>query len=159
MGRLGLSLALALLLAASMGLKLALGTPTSFAAQDPGSDDILAMLARNRFEATLPPPGSDPQWITGTRAGCRLSIANVSPQGWHRAAVEWKAEGARVLYSSGAALHHRQPILEPLLRHYLRRGERYLGMAAPALRVRAIILSGDCPTDLIPPADLAALSD
>ncbi|MGP2493445.1 hypothetical protein ACTDI4_17675 [Mesorhizobium sp. PUT5] len=158
MTRLGLSLALALLLLASMGLKLLLGTPTNFAGQDPSDDDILAMLSRNRFEVSLPTPNTDPQWITGTRAGCRVLIASVSPQGWHRAAVERRAAGAQLFYSSGAALHRSQPILGPLLTHYLRRAERYAGIAAPAVRVRAVILSGDCPADVIAPADLAALS-
>jgi hypothetical protein len=46
-----------------------------------------------------------------------------------------------------------------LLRHYLRRAERYMGIPAEALKVRAVISSKDCPKDFIAPADLAALSD
>ncbi|WP_315924425.1 hypothetical protein [Mesorhizobium sp. SP-1A] len=159
MSRAGLSLALALLLVLSMGVKLRLGAPSNFSEQYPGSDDIIEMLSKNGFEVSRPAPNSDPYWITGKRAACLLQIANVSPQGWHRAAVEWKAAGASVLYSSGKALYPAQPILMPLLRHYLRRAERYMGIRAPALRVRAIISTGTCPADLIAAADLAALSD
>jgi hypothetical protein len=159
MPRLSLSLAFALLLAVSLGLKAQLGSATSFTAQYPDSADIETLLAKHEFTVTLPDPNTDPQWVTGDRGTCRLQIANVSPQGWHRAAVEWKAGDNPILYAAGVALHDRQPIVKPLVRHYLRRFERYAGIDAPPLKVRAIIRSGDCPDSLIEPAELAALSD
>ena len=148
-----------MLLAVSLGVKLSLGTPANFSRQYPGIDDIVAMLANNDFKVSIASGTVDPQWVSGKRESCLLRIANVSPQGWHRAAVEWTAAGLPVVYSAGAALHQSQPILVPLLRHYLRRAERYMGIPAEALKVRAIIMSGDCPANLISRADLAALSD
>ncbi len=159
MPRLPLSLAFAALLAVSLGLKVQLGSASSFQEQYPDGSDIEALLASHAFEVTPPEPQTDPQWYTARRGGCTLLVANVSPQGWHRAAVEWKAAGAPVVYAAGAALHERQPIAGPLARHYLRRMERYAGIDAPPLRVRAIIRSGNCPDRLIAPAELAALSD
>jgi hypothetical protein len=150
---------LALLLITSLGVKLVIDAPTKFSQQYPDSDDIVGMLVKNGFKVSLPTPDSDPYWILGKRDGCRLQIANVSPQGWHRAAVEWKAAGAPVLYAAGDALHVGQPILVPLLRHYLRRMERYVGIPAPGLRVRAVIMTGKCPEELVPKAELAALSN
>jgi hypothetical protein len=150
---------LALLLVASLGMKLHIGAPTKFSQQFPDNDDIIGMLEKNRFKVSLSAPDRDPYWISGTRAGCRLQIASVSPQGWHRAAVDWKAAGAPVLYAAGNALHASQPILRPLLRHYWRRMKRYIGIPATALRIRAVIMAGNCPEDLVPKADLAALSN
>jgi hypothetical protein len=154
-----LSLAFALLLAVSLGLKVELGAASGIGQQYPDSADIGAMLEKHAFAVQPPRPDTDPQWVTGTRDGCTLQIANVSPQGWHRAAVEWKAAGKPILYAAGAELHDRQPIAGPLVRHYLRRLERYAGLEAPPLKVRAIIRSGDCPDSLIAPSELAALSD
>ncbi|KQZ87079.1 hypothetical protein ASD64_06415 [Mesorhizobium sp. Root157] len=159
MPRLSLSLAFALLLAVSLGLKVQLGSATSFGAQYPDGEDIEALMAKHAFVVTPPEPDTDPQWFTGVQGGCVIKIANVSPQGWHRAAVEWKAGDDPILYAAGAALHDRQPIAGPLLRYYLRRFERYAGIDAPPLKVRAIIRSGECPDSLIAPAELAALSD
>jgi hypothetical protein len=159
MPRLSLSLAFALLLAVSLGLKVQLGSATSFTAQYPDSADIEALLSKHEFAVTLPAADTDPQWVTGESGNCRLQIANVSPQGWHRSAVAWKAAGDHVLYAAGAALHEEQPIVRPLLRFYLRRFERYAGMEPPPLKVRAIIRSRDCPDSLISPAELAALSN
>ena len=159
MPRLSLSLAFAVLLAVSLGLKVQLGSATSFAAQYPDSDDIAALMANHAFAVTPPEPDTDPQWFTGVRDGCVVQIGNVSPQGWHRAAVEWKAGNNPVVYSAGSTLHDQQPIAGPLMRYYLRRFERYAGINSPPLKVRAIIRSGDCPDSFIAPSELAGLSD
>lgn len=159
MPRLSLSLAFALLLAVSLGLKVQLGSATSFTAQYPEGEDIAALMAKHAFAVTPPEPDTDPQWFTGKRDDCVMQIANVSPQGWHRAAVEWKAGDSPILYSASTSLHDQQPIAGPLMRHYLRRFERYAGIDSPPLKVRAIIRSGDCPDSFIPAAELAALSD
>lgn len=159
MPRLSLSLAFALLLALSLGLKAELGSATSFTTQYPEAEDIADLMAKHDFAVTFPEPNTDPQWFTGVREGCTFRIANVSPQGWHRAAVEWKAGADPILYSAGTALHDEQPIAAPLMRHYIRRFERYAGMNSPPLKVRAIIRTGDCPDSFIAPSELAGLSD
>lgn len=147
-----------LLLAASLGIKVHLGAATRFADQYPGYADIIAMLAKNQFAVSGPDAGTDPAWLTGIRDGCRVDVANVSPQGWHRAAVEWKAGGATIRYSAAGIVREHQPILGPMLRHYLSRMQRYLGFDAPAPRIRAIIIGRDCPSDRTLLNDLAALS-
>ena len=159
MPRLSLSLAFALLLAVSLGLKVQLGSATSFTAQYPEGEDIAALMTKHAFAVTFPEPDTGPQWFTGVRDGCVMQIANVSPQGWHRAAVEWKAGDNPVVYSAGTTLHDQQPIAGPLMRHYLRRFERYAGIDSPPLKVRAIIRTGDCPDSFIAPSELASLSD
>jgi len=159
MYRLTLSLAFGLLLAASIAIKVYANVGSGKLAMYPDDEDITALLSKHGFATDRADPNTDPGWIYGVREGCRVQIANVSPQGWHRSIVEWEATGKILEYSANGRLHDRQPILKPMLVHYLHRLERYAGIDAPAVKVRAIIVAPECPSDVIAPAELAALSD
>ena len=159
MSRLTLSLVFAVLLALSIAIKVHGGVgqnlPSPIAETN---DDIDALLARNGFATNLAPPNTDPAWVNGVKGNCKLQIANVSLQGWHRTALEWAAAGRPIQYSVGGELYAEQPILKPMIVHYFNRLQRYLGISAPLVRARAILIDSGCPPDPISPADLRSLS-
>jgi hypothetical protein len=123
-----------------------------------GNEDIAALLDRNGFAVSLSDPNTDPQWFYGTKMTCRVQIADVSPQGWHRSALEWHAKGRTLLYSVEGKLYEHQPIMMPMIDHYVRRALRYLGVHAGPVRARAIIVDSQCPAHPITAADLEGLS-
>jgi hypothetical protein len=157
MYRLMLSLVFGVLLALSLGFKFHAGLDQS-AALPADDGDIVALLDRNGFAVTRAPPNTDPQWVYGVRGDCSLQIADISLQGWHRSTLEWASGGRPLMYSVEGKLYAQQPILRPMVLHYLRRGERYMGMRAAPVRARAIIIDRGCPADPIAPAELEALS-
>lgn len=159
MHRVTLSAALALLLTASLVIKVYGYAGAGTAAIYLDDEDIVALMRKHGFEIDRAPPNTDPVWVHGARNDCKIDIANVSPQGWHRSIVEWHAAGKTLEYSVGGKLHERQPILEPMIIHYYRRLERYVGVDAPAVKVRAIVVAPECPMDVIPVSELAALSE
>ena len=159
MHRLTLSVALGLLLAASLVLKVYGHGGSGRAAVDPGEEDIVALLHKNGFETEREPPDRDPVWVHGVRNDCRIDIADISPQGWHRSVVEWHATGKTLEYSVMGTLHDRQPIVRPMIVHYLGRLQRYLGIDAPGVKARAIVVEPGCPPGVISSPELAGLSD
>ncbi|HWK64579.1 MAG TPA: hypothetical protein VNS34_06540 [Rhizobiaceae bacterium] len=154
-----LSLFFALLLGASFGAKVHANFGRGLAASDPDDADILALLSRHGFTITRAPPGTDPVWLTGRKGDCAIDIASVSPRGWHRTAVDWRASGGTLRYAAEGGLFDQQPILGPTLIHYLNRLKRYAGIDAPAVKVRAIIIAPECPADAVLMTELAALSE
>jgi hypothetical protein len=158
MNRLMPSLAFGLLLVISIAIKVYAGIGTSAGLVDPDDEDIAALLSENGFTTREAAANTDPVWIYGVKDHCRLQIASVSPQGWHRSTVEWEAAGRIVLYSASGRLYRRQPTLRPLMVHYLRRLQRYVGVDAPPVRVRAIIVGRECAADDVVSLDLEALS-
>ena len=153
-----LSAAFVTLLAASLGGKAVFGVAASQGASYPSDNDILALMAKHQFKIERAAPNTDPSWIYGTRDQCQVQIASVSVQGWHRAIVEWQGVGKTLIFSAEGRLYQQQPILQPLFTHYVRRLERQIGIEAGPVPVRAIVISPACPSGLIDPADLAALS-
>lgn len=153
-----LSLGFTLLLVASLGAKVNSKVGGGLAATAPDDADILALFKRHGFSVTHAEPNTDPVWITGTLAQCRVDIASVSPRGWHRTVVEWHASGQTLHYAVDGGLFDQQPILKPTAIHYLNRLKRYAGLNAPAVKVRAIVIAPECPADILPPEELVALS-
>lgn len=154
-----LSLGFGLLLVASLGAKVHGKVGGGLAATDPDDGDILALFARHGFATRLAERNTDPVWVTGTLGDCSIDIASISPRGWHRAVVDWRAQGQTLQYAADGELLDRQPILMPVATHYINRLKRYVGMEAPAVKVRAVITAPACPAGIIPAAELAALSD
>lgn len=159
MRRLTLSVTLGLLLAASLAIKVYGRAAPSGGMDDVGDQDIVTLLQRHGFKAEKAAADTDPVWVHGVRDGCQIDIADVSPQGWHRAIVDWYAAGKELRYSALGELHDEQPILKPMMTHYLARLQRYAGIGAPDVKVRAIVVAPGCPADVVPPAELAALSE
>ena len=124
----------------------------------PDDRDIVSLLRGSGFEIRRAAPNTDPAWIFGTKGRCELKIANVSPQGWHRIAVAQEAAGQTTLFSVEGKLHSDQPLVGPVITDYFRRLERYVGIDASPVRVRAIVVGPQCPTDVIAPSELARLS-
>jgi hypothetical protein len=158
MNRLMPSLAFGLLLVISIAIKVYAGAGARAALVYPDDDDIAALLSENGFTTSKAAPNTDPVWTYGVRDDCRLQIASVSPQGWHRSTVEWEAGDRILLYSVSGRLYRSQPTLKPLMIHYLRRLQRYVGFDAPPVRVRAIIIARECTADAIASFNLAVLS-
>ena len=158
MHRLMLSLGFGLLLVLSIVIKVYSSAAGSMSATYSGDEDIVALLRKNGFTTHRAEPNTDPIWTYGVGDRCRLQVANVSPQGWHRATVAWQAAGQVLLYSVEGKLYDQQPILKPMTIHYLRRLERYLGIDAPPVRVRAIIIGPECPAETIASMKLEVLS-
>lgn len=154
-----LSLAFGLLLVASVGAKMHGDLGGGLAASAPDDADILALFGRHGFAIARAEPNTDPAWITGKQGDCTIDIASISPRGWHRTVVDWRASGRTLHYAVDGGLFDRQPILKPTMVHYLNRLKRYAGLDAPAVKVRAIVLAPECPVDAIPTAELAALSE
>ncbi|MGC4026672.1 MAG: hypothetical protein QM744_16940 [Mesorhizobium sp.] len=159
MSRLALSLTLVLVAFVSLGLKVQADGRANDNLMYPSEDDIVALLQHNNFSVQMAPPNTDPQWVTGMRDGCRIQIASVSPQGWHRNIVKWASKDKTLVYSVGGTLAAQQPLLGPMAHHYLNRLKRYAGFDAPAVRVRAVLMDQGCGPNSIPDAELAALSD
>lgn len=159
MSRLVLSAVLAIVCMVSLGLKVNADGRANDSLMYPGQDDIVALFEHNNFAVQFAPPNTDPVWVTGTRGACRIQIANVSPQGWHRNIVDWASKDRTLIYAAGGTLQPKQPLLGPMTHHYLNRLKRYAGIGAPAVRVRAILLESGCEPNPIPAAELSALSD
>lgn len=159
MRRLTLSVALGLLLAASLAIKVYGRAAPSGRVEDVGDQDIVSLLQKHGFRTQIAAADTDPVWVHGVRENCQVDIAGVSPQGWHRAIVDWYAAGKHLRYSVLGELHDEQPILKPMLTHYLARLQRYAGIGAPEVKIRAIVVARGCPADVVPPAELAALSE
>jgi hypothetical protein len=158
MNRLMPSLAFGLLLMISIAIKVYAGAGTKAASVHADDEDIAALLSANGFKTSRAAPNTDPVWTYGVSDDCRLQIASVSPQGWHRSTVEWEAAGRNVLYSASGRLYRRQPTLKPLMVHYFRRLQRYVGFNTPPVRVRAIVIGRECAADALASLNLAALS-
>ncbi|MCO5064848.1 MAG: hypothetical protein M9924_10555 [Rhizobiaceae bacterium] len=158
MPRLALSVLLILVGVVSLSLKVNADGRASDRMMYPDQNDIVALLEHNSFAVQFAPPNTDPQWVTGTRGACRVQIANVSPQGWHRNIVEWASKDRTLIYSAGGSLEPKQPLLGPMAHHYLNRLKRYVGIGAPAVRVRAILFDKGCEPMPISQDELAALS-
>ena len=152
-----LNLCFGILLVASMAIKI-LGNVGAASATYSDDEDIVSLLREEGFEVRKADANTDPVWTYGVRKGCRLQIANVSPQGWHRSILQWEAAGQTLVYSASGRLYEEQPILRPMMIHYLHRLERYMGIDAPPVRIRAIVLAPECPSDAIASTKLAALS-
>jgi len=159
MSRLALSLVLALVGIVSLGLKVQADGRANDELMYPGQEDIVALLEHNNFAVQTAAPNTDPKWVTGTRNACRIQIANVSPQGWHRNIVQWASKDKKLVYSAGGELADQQPLLGPMMHHYLNRLKRYAGLNSPAVRVRAVLIDQGCDANPISEAELAALSD
>lgn len=136
---------LALLLVASLTVKVIVAARSTESAAPAASDPVANALAALGFKVTFPAPGDDPPWIVGERPGCRVEIAEVSAQGWHRGAARRRAMDARLYYSYRGALYGEQPAFRTNLDEYLRRIEGHFGFPAPRSPVRAIILGRGCP--------------
>ena len=159
MNQFTLSLAFGLLLVLSVTLKvLGGGIGQSVTTEHTANEDIAALLRNNGFAFTLSDPNTDPQWFYGTKGTCQLQIADVSPQGWHRSALDWQAKGRPLLYSVEGKLYKRQPILVPMVHHYFGRAMRYLGIQIRPVMARAIVIGPQCPADPIAAVDLERLS-
>jgi hypothetical protein len=158
MYRLMLNLGFGLLLVLSIAIKVYSSIGESMSAPYTGDQDIVALLRKNGFATHRAAPNTDPIWTYGVRDDCRLQIADVSPQGWHRSTVEWQAAGQVLLYSAEGKVSGRQPILKPMMTHYLHRLERYVGIDAPPVPVRAIIIGPECSPDMIASMRLEVLS-
>lgn len=148
---------LVLLLAASLGAKLA-ALDSQSAADAAETGDISTFLATRGFALSHAPPKSAPAWIIGTRGGCRVRIADVAAEGWTSAIAARQAAGERLLYAFDGRFHSEQPVWRTRLEKYRRRLLRYFGLREPPLAVRVLTVSDGCPPGTLRPTDAELLS-
>ncbi|RVD59175.1 hypothetical protein EN828_11975 [Mesorhizobium sp. M2D.F.Ca.ET.185.01.1.1] len=159
MNRSTLRLTVGLFVTLSVSLKvLGGGIGQSATADHPANEDIAALLRANGFAFTLSAPNTDPQWFYATKERCQLQIADVSPQGWHQSMLDWQARGRVLLYSVEGKLYEHQPVLVPMMHHYIGRALRYTGIKTRPVVARAIIIGPRCSLLPIAAADLERLS-
>lgn len=160
MTRTGLSFALAALLACSLTLKVSASLRGVSVASDVENGDIVAYLEEAGFGVKPPVPATDPPWYVGTSGKCHVEIATISPQGWHRAAVDWRtaALDGTSFYLQGGRIEAEQDILASTASYYWRRLQRYFGLPARDPVVRAVVVSGVCPEAMFGNEMLSRLS-
>lgn len=153
------SLVLGLLLSVSLVAKgLGFARSDEVVPQD-ATTDIVAFLEQRGFAASVLDRNADPVWVVGRRGDCLLRIADISPQGWHRAAAVELAAGKRLHFAFAGQLHADQPVARTKLEDYRRRLLRYLRVMAPAPLVRAIVVAPSCPEETLGPGDAELLSN
>jgi hypothetical protein len=158
MHRLITSLGFGALLVVSVAVKMQGAASADRSMKPSAGDDIAVLLSRNGFAVRRAEPNTDPSWVYGTKGQCQVQVAEISPQGWHRSALDWHATGRVLLYSVAGKLYAQQPILRPMATDYLRRLQRYVGLDEPPVKARAVIIDDSCPADPIPLRELEALS-
>ena len=152
------SLAFALVLGASLTAKALILEHSHAATSEDPTEELVAFLEQRGFETMVPNRAAEPVWVVGRREGCRVSIANVSPQGWHRTAVAEQAAGQRLRFAFDGELHRDQPVERTKVEDYRRRLVRYLGFSVPEPAVRAVVLGPHCPEETVGPREAELLS-
>lgn len=147
---------LVLLLTASLSVKV-LGSVTS--GDDPPSDvpqSIHGYLEQHGFALSQQPSMDGPALIAISGL-CRIEIANVSPHGWHKSAMEQEAGQRTLVYFYGGAVYDQQPVMLTKLGYYWHKLMHYF-VTSTAPSVRAAIIAPECPKDAANLDTLAQLS-
>jgi hypothetical protein len=151
------SLAFGLLLALSLGFKAWGSIGESASAPDRGRAEVAAFLEQRGFSVSPQDP-ADTLWISASSGNCRVQVADVSPQGWQRAAATERAAGQRLSYVYAGKTYSEQPVLLTTLDSYWQRIKRYLHLPSSAYPVRAVIVSPACPAKMLNSDEFSPLS-
>lgn len=156
MRRLALSLGFCLVVAMSVALKLPGLLRVTEGPANAISPRIELLLKQHSFQVSQYAPDNDLTWVSGVEGDCRIMIAAVAPQGWHRALVAQMAIGKRLFYLFDGHVYTEQPIFRTRSYHYWRKLNQYLGLSPQNLPVLAIVMASTCQG--VPLTQLAALS-
>lgn len=144
------SLAAKGLLAAVLVLSLSLKV-TGAAKRDDSSEsrmraETLAFIERSGFRVSKITQDLDLVLIAaGNGRGCKLTVAIVSLQGWHRHLMhQIVLPDERLAFVFGGALYPDQPIWRTRMQHYWNQVHRYAGLPLPLRPVLAVIAGPAC---------------
>lgn len=153
---LALSAAFCIALALSVGLKIPGLVKISEGPSGGAPLEIDDVLAARSFQVSRYVPDNDLTWISGINDDCRLMVAAVAPQGWHRALVAQMAQQKQVFYVFDGQVYSEQPIVRTRAYHYWRKLARYFGLTPRERPVLAVLSTPSCQD--VPLAQLAAFS-
>jgi hypothetical protein len=147
---------LVVLLTGSLSVKV-LGSVSS--GDDPPSDvpqSIHTYLEQRGF-ALSQQPSMDGPALVAISGLCRIEIANVSPHGWHRSAMEQEAGQRTLVYFYGGVVYDQQPLALTKLGYYWHKLMHYF-TPSTLPSVRAAIIAPECPSGAASLDTLAQLS-
>ena len=149
------SLIFAIALVASLALKLP-GIATQSTTSDVGvPTEVARVLEQRNFQVSRLAPDDDLAAISGISGTCRVTIASVSPQGWHRSLIAQMAAGGQLSYLFDGGIYAEQPVFKTKLSYYWTRLNRYFGRTVRPHPVLAVIAGPACVS--VPLQPLAAL--
>jgi hypothetical protein len=135
---------LALLLILSLSLKV----PGSMSLQTDSrnvADRVAAFLKRHGFQAAENASDEDLFSLSAVAGECRLLVALLSPQGWHRDVIRKLAPpGDQLLFVFDGMTYPTQPVLLTRVHDYWSRFLRYAGGRPPLRPVLGIVGSPGC---------------
>jgi len=137
-------LALVALMVASLGLK----ARSDAGAPPPYSPAGLGILSDQGFVFAEIGGLEGPAWSASNR-DCRIEITEVSPLGWHQAAMGARAGDGRVAYVYDARLYDEQPVTLTKLGYYWHKLVNYFDPAAMQPPVFAVATSAGCAAQSI----------
>jgi hypothetical protein len=132
-----------------------LGTPApGLAPAGVFPDKLAADLAARGFEQDRIADGAF--WASAHAGSCRIEIAEVAPQGWHRSMVRQYAAGRPLIFVFGGTAYAEQPVLWTKLAYYRQRllAPFRLSVEAP---VHAVVLTGCAPAEVPDSQTIAAM--
>ncbi|MEP9376692.1 hypothetical protein ABLE91_08280 [Aquabacter sp. CN5-332] len=93
------------------------------------------------------------------RPSCRITLANMAPQGWHGGVVRRMADdGAQLFFVFDGAIFPEQPAMRARLQLYLSLILRHLGFSAPVHPLLGVIADKDCHAATYPWANLTRIA-
>jgi hypothetical protein len=152
--RVTFSLALGLVLLASLWLKLSRDIDGGSPAESSIAMRVTNLLERHGLEVS--PGAADGTQIVGKAGACRIVITEVAPQGWQRSVTGQTAGDGNLSYIFDGRVYSDQPVMRTRADYYWRRLQRYLGLDAPDKPVFAVVTTPACPE--WPLHDIAALT-
>jgi len=151
----GIILALALTLAVKIAF-----FPSVAPAEAPaeGTAPVVAFLEQQGFAIGEPLPNTEPAMLPAAKAGCKLTVAEVSPFGWHRDVLTRLARpDEQVAFVFNGTVYSAQPVWKTFFAQNWRRLLTYAGLHPPEQPVLGIIASPGCALNELPWSDVASL--
>jgi hypothetical protein len=138
--------ALVVLLAASVGAKLMHGGAASYLDPPGGEKRAIAWSLREHgFLLSEGADDPDSPFVPAIREECRVLVAAVAPQGWHRDILRRLAGPTdQVAFLVDGRLYDDQPVWQTIRRHYWNRLNRFVGRDAGSGLPRGILASQGC---------------
>jgi hypothetical protein len=108
---------------------------------------VLAFLERHGFQVSEDSSTGELTWLSGTMGACRVLIARVAPDGWHRSLVMQIAAGNQLFYTFGGEVYSEQPVMWTRTYHYWGKLNGYVGLSVPIRPTLAVVASPNCETE------------
>lgn len=137
-------LTLAATLLISLGLKLSARDVVE-QSRDPGTSRLEAFLVQHGFQSAEAGTMGGLSAVSGSSGPCRIVLADVAPQGWHRDIVRRvAAANDQVLFSFQGRTYLEQPIWSTWSTYYRDTFLRKMGLPSHFEPVYAVVASPAC---------------